>query len=400
MNPLPVALAELARSRVGAAAAIALVAVAAALGVALTAQERALREGSARAADSFDLLVGRRGSPTQLVLTAVYLQPAPLDLVPGETFRRIHGEPGAVWAAPLVFGDSYRGLPVVGSTADLVTAGGARPLAEGRVFQAMHEVVVGADARLPIGHAFAPAHGHGAGEGSVHEGFSYVVVGRMPRTGSPWDRSIVAPVEAVWRLHARPSGHAADVERVGPPWEGRDLPGASAVVVKPRTVADAYRLRSRYREGETMALFPAEVLVELYAILGDARDLLSLVALATQALVVAAVLLAVLAAEAQRRRQLGVLRALGAPRAYVFAVVWLDVTVLVAAGAVAGLVLGWAGALGASAMLQARTGVALTVTIGGHELALVGGLLVAGALLAVLPAWRSYRQPAASLLRA
>jgi putative ABC transport system permease protein len=288
----------------------------------------------------------------------------------------------------------------VGSSADFVTAGGTRPLREGRVFSAMREVVVGAEAPLRVGDAFAPTHGHPAGEGSVHEGFRYVVVGRMPRLGGPWDHAIVAPVEALWRLHARPTGHGAGVERVGPPWDGAELAGVSAIVVKPRSVADAYRLRARYREGETMAVFPAEVLVELYAMLGDARTLLSVFALATQALVIAAVLLAVFAAEATRRRQLGVLRALGASRVYVFVVVWLNVTAIVAAGAAGGLLLGWAGALGVSRLLQARTGVALPVAVGGQELALLAALIVLGILLAALPAWRSYRRPVSSLLRA
>jgi len=76
MNPLPVVLADLRRSRAGALAVASLIAVAVALGVAVSSQERALRAGSARAADPFDLLIGARGSATQLVLTTVYLQPA------------------------------------------------------------------------------------------------------------------------------------------------------------------------------------------------------------------------------------------------------------------------------------------------------------------------------------
>src|SRR5262249_59085616 len=100
-----------------------------------------------------------------------------------------------------------------------------------------------------------------------------------------WARPIVAPIEAPWRLHAPPTGHPDGDSRVGPPWEGPEIPGVAAVVVKPRSVADAYRLRARYRGGESLAVFPAEVLVELYATLGDARDLLRVMAVGTQGLV-------------------------------------------------------------------------------------------------------------------
>jgi len=399
INPLPVVFAELRRSRAGAAAAIALVAVAAALGVAITAQERALRQGSARAADSFDLLVGRRASPTQLVLATVYLQPDAIDLVSGETLKRLQAEPGAARVVPLVFGDSYRGQPVIGSSADFVTDGGRRPLAEGRVFTAMREVVVGSRVPIGLGESFAPTHGHVEDAELVHAGFTYVVVDRLPPLGTPWDRAILAPIEALWRVHARPTGHAPGIDRIGSPWDVDDATGASVIVVKPRSVADAYRLRARYREGDTMAVFPAEVLVELYGMLGDARRLLSVFTLLTQALVIAAVLLAVFAVEAQRRRQLGILRALGASRAYVFSVVWLHVTVLVGAGAVLGLLLGWLGAWGISRALAARTGLALAVAVERPEISLIAALIVVGALFAAWPAWRCYRRPASALLR-
>jgi putative ABC transport system permease protein len=399
INPLPVIFAELRRSRVGVGASIGLIAVAVALDVAVTAQERALRQGSARAADPFDLLVGRGGSPTQLVLATVYLRPDAIDLVSGETLARLQAEPGAARVVPLVFGDSYRDLPVVGASADFVTNGGQRPLAEGRVFTALREVVVGASVPLGVGESFEPNHGRVEGDITAHAGFTYLVVGRMPRLGTPWDRAIVAPVEALWRVHARPLGHHRGDARIGPPWEGSDLAGASVIVVKPRSVADAYGLRARYRGGETMAVFPGEVLVELYGTLGDARKLFSVFALVTQALVIAAVLLAVFAVEAQRRRQLGILRALGASRAYVFAVVWLHVMLLVGSGAMLGLVLGWLGALGISLGLAARTGLSLPVGIGQPELTLVAALMLAGAALAALPAWRCYRHPASTLLR-
>src|SRR5499426_2130576 len=125
MNPLPVVRAELRRAGVSTVAAITLIAIAVALGVAVTAQERALRVGSARAADPFDIVVGARGSPTQLVLSSIYLQPGGLELVPGEIVDRVMAERGVTWAAPLAFGDSYRGAPVVGTTTAYLTRGGA-----------------------------------------------------------------------------------------------------------------------------------------------------------------------------------------------------------------------------------------------------------------------------------
>jgi len=402
MNPVRLVFADMRRSLGGVMAVIVLVGVAVALGVAVTAQERALRQGSARAAEAFDLVVGARGSETQLILSTVYLQPALLELMPGGVLKRLAGEEGAVWVAPIVLGDSYEGLPIVGSTSDLITSGGKRRLDEGHMFVSRHEVVVGADVPLALGASFEPAHGlpgPRAESGDVHHGAPYVVVGRMARLGTPWDRAIVAPVEALWTVHARGTGHSAGSARIGPPWDAHEVSGVSAIVVRPRSVADAYRLRGRYRSDASMAVFPAEVLVAIYAILGDARDLLAIISLATQVLVLAAILLAVLASLSQRRRQLAVLRALGAPRAYLFLAVWIHVTVLIAAGAALGLLLGWAGTLGLSNALHAKTGMALPVAMTWSEAALTVGLVGLGAILALIPAWWSYRQPVAEALR-
>ena len=110
-------------------------------------------------------------------------------------------------------------------------------------------------------------------------------------------------------------------------------------------------------------------------------------------------LLAVFASLAQRRRQLGVLRALGASRRYVFMVVWLHASLLLMVGSGAGLLLGWIGAEVLSAVLRARTGIAVPVSISWAEIGLVVMLAAVSALLATLPSWLSYRQPVSSLLR-
>jgi putative ABC transport system permease protein len=407
LNPLPVVAADIRRSRSGFLAVVGLIAVAVALGVAVSAQERALRTGSARAADAFELLVGAPGSPTQLVLTSVYLQPAALPLVPATVLQRLQEEAGAAYVAPLAFGDRYRDHPVVGSTAAFVTLGGARTPAEGRVFAARHEVVVGADVGLRLSDRFAP--GHGVTSAKTEPGdkdsdrdrqhVEYVVVGRMPRTGTPWDRAIIAPVETVWGIRGLPTGHAEGVAQIGPPWDGPELAGVPAIVVKPRTAADAYKLRGKYRTDGTTALFPAEVLVDLYSLLGDARDLLAAISVATQALVIAAVLLAVFASLALRRRQLAILRALGASRWYVFAVVWTHVSLMIALGSALGLGLGWAGAAALSAVFSARTGIALSATLAGQELAMAAAVVVLGMLIAGIPSWSGCRQPVSAGLR-
>lgn len=413
-NPWPLALADLREHRAGAVAVALLVALAVALGVAVSAQERALRQGSAKAAERFTLLVGAPGSETQLVLSAVYLQTAALDLVPPAVLAELAREPTVRFASPLGFGDSYGGHPVVGVIPAFARhLAGGEP-AEGRLFRQLDEVIVGADVGLELGETFAPTHGHAAG-GERHEGFAYRVVGRLPRLGNPWDRAIVAAIESVWWVHALPVGHRLDeallypagaeepdwsAVPLGPPWDEAELPGAPAVVVEPASFAAGYQLRQKYRaRPETLAVFPAEVLVQLYRLLGDVRDLLAAVAVLTQVLVIGAVLLAVVASLAQRRRLIAVLRALGASRGFVVAAVWLSVALLLAAGAVLGLGLGWLAAHVLSWVFESRTAVALPVVLAGPEFRLVGTVVAIGLLLALVPALLAYRGSVAAALR-
>ncbi|MFT3960284.1 FtsX-like permease family protein [Propionivibrio sp.] len=406
MNPWPIVRADLRRNRLLAAATILLVALALATGIAVISQERALRQGSARAADDFDLLIGAPGSPTQLVLSTVFLQPQAIPLVNGDVLARAAASPGIAYAAPIAFGDHWRGHPIVGTTAAFALRGGTLKPSEGRMFARRGEAVVGAAVPLAIGAEITPQHGHGEhhdddedhdddddAHEAGHAGIRYAVVGRLPAKHTIWDAAVLVPVEDVWAIHGLADGHGAGDARIGPPWDAARLPGVPAIVVKPASVAGAYALRGAFRTPQSIALFPAEVLNELYAALGNVRDLMSLLAVAAQALVVAAVLMALLVGFLARRRQFAVLRAIGAGRAYVFAAIWIEVALLVGVGALLGLLLGYGSAAALSLWLQGKTGFAMQARLGLEEFVLAIGLVLAGALFAVLPAWQVFRRP-------
>jgi putative ABC transport system permease protein len=398
VNPLPLVLAELRRNPLGCAAVVALIAVAVALGIGATVQERALRLASARAADRFDLVVGAPGSPTQLVLTTVYLQPAALELLPEETLSQLAREPGVASVAPVAVTDSHRGYTIVGTTGAFAGAGGVD---EGRMFARAHEAVIGSAVQLALGGSILPAHGSPAEnvlEAHEHD-FALAIVGRLRATGTPWDRAILVPIEATWAMHEHDAAERSHAEDAALPWPPERWERVPAVVVKPRTVSDAYLLRAKYRGHGTVALFPAEVLNPLYRLLGDARDFVAWMALAFQALLVLAVLLVIVAVLASRRQSIGVLRAMGAPPAFVFLTVWLQAALLIAAGILVGAALGWGAGRALGAWLSASTGLTLDATPGVPEALLLLGLLLGGSLLAVLPSLAALRVSPVRLLR-
>lgn len=399
MNPWPVAWASFRRGWRTALAMALLVALATALGVGVGATERAVRRAAARAADAFDVVIGAPGGGTQLVLAAVYLQPDALPLMDGALLRRVMAEPEAAWASPIGFGDSWHGHPVVGVAPAFVTGGGTRAPAEGRAFAAEEEAVVGATVPLRLGDTLSPQHGlvELREGGHTHAEVSYRVVGRLPPTGTSWDGAILVPIESVWELHGLGNGHPEGAERVGPPWE--EPAGVPAVVVKPRSFAGAYQLRTRYRTAASTAVFPGEVLTGLFRTLGDMRALLSAMAVAACALVVAAVFLTFGALTAARAREHAVLRAIGASPAFLVLALWMELGLVLLAGVVGGTALGWLAAAGAGAALGRATGVAVTASPGWAEAALASSVLAAGLFAAALTAFLATRAAPGALLK-
>ncbi len=193
-------LADLRRLWLGGIVVVLLVALATALDVAVTLQERSLRLGSARAADKFDLVIGAAGSETQLILSSIFLQAAPLPLVDGAVLTKLAADPRVAWAAPVGFGDSFAGYPIVGTTMSLVsnTTSG---FAEGRMFALEGEAILGAAVDLSLGAEIKPMHGTAETGGHTHTEIAYKVVGKLQPTGTPWDRAILVPIQAVWHVH-------------------------------------------------------------------------------------------------------------------------------------------------------------------------------------------------------
>ncbi|MDR6590345.1 ABC transporter permease [Agrobacterium tumefaciens] len=472
-------LADLRRLWLGGIVVVLLVALATALGVAVTLQERALRLGSARAADKFDLVIGAAGSETQLILSSIFLQAAPLPLVDGAVLTKLAADPRVAWAAPVGFGDSFAGYPIVGTTTSLVsnTTSG---FAEGRMFALEGEAILGAAVDLSLGAEIKPMHGTAETGGHTHTEIAYKVVGKLQLTGTPWDRAILVPIQAVWHVHGlghdhghdegHEDGHAgahdeehhhgdghdhahegeehhedgdthaeseadhaeAAVQLVvsqgqkhalalGPATSahvesdhqggidadapivetfGEGAPGLPAILVKPKTIADAYRLRQEYRTGNTLGVFPGEVLTGLYATLGDAKMVLSAVAAGSQGLVAAALVLVTVIHVGQRRRQIGALRAFGAPRGSVFAIVWLELFLLVVLGVGIGFLVGLGAAHIGAQLFTAKSGVILPVGFTHEDLRLALFLLGFAAVLSAIPALLAYRQSPAAALRA
>ena len=434
-NPLPLAISELRRHIFGVVIIVLLIAVAVAFGIAVSASERALRQASARAADRFDLVIGAPGSSAQLILTTVYLQGAAIPLLADDVLPRLQRDQGVEYAAPIALGDSVDQYPVVGTSKDFVTDGSRIRLVEGRVFSTRSEAVVGAAVKLAVGETFQPMHGRAANQliDEHKHSFKFNVVGRLPKTGTAWDDAILVPIEAVWGIHTgalsgsqaephREQRHAAN-ELLGPLKASDDIKGVPAIVVRAKSPVDAYRLRAQYQylpaaksgryggnyggnyggdnsgASNTMAVFPAEVLVELYAVIGDMRKIMTAMSFATQLIVLLAVVLVIISALAQRRQSIAVLRAMGSPATFIFALVWIQGFFIIGLGAALGIVFGWVGSIILVNAFASNIGFNIAPTINHREWLLAASAVLAGSILTTIPSVIAWRQNNAAALR-
>nr|WP_272212760.1 FtsX-like permease family protein [Marinicella sp. W31]MDC2878676.1 FtsX-like permease family protein [Marinicella sp. W31] len=358
----------------------------------------------------------------------------------GDVLPALNEDPRVEWAAPIGFGDSYAGYPIVGTTTALIktTVPG---FSKGGIFDHESEAVVGSAVDLDVGAEIKPMHGTAETGGHTHTELVYHVSGKAEPTGTPWDRAILVPIQAVWHIHGLghdhdgehedhddeehvtgaddlhdshaaeeahhddhhdEGGHAHGADADTPldeHWHQGETPGLPAILVKPKSIADAYRLRQEYREADgTVAVFPAEVLTRLYATLGDARQVLTAIAVGAQILVAAALMLVTVIHVSQRRREIGALRAFGAPRGAVFTIVWLELFSLVALGILIGNIAGFVAARMISQSIMAGRGFDMPVGFAASDATGAVILVAAAAILSALPAFLAYRQsPAAAL---
>lgn len=399
---------------------ILLIAATTALSVAVNLQERALREGSAHAADKFDLIIGAPGSETQLVLSTVFLQASALSLLTPEQLKHIEQNPLVAWSSPVGFGDYYQGHPIVGVNQALLTLGNTRNLQQGRTFTHHNEAVVGARSGLAIGDHIVPMHGSiGDPNAHTHDSTTYTVVGILPEDGSVWDQAILVPIQSIWLVHDSKAHHdhqhdhqhdhskplrEHNHEHQAPAtWQDAiddsAQAGAPAVIIKPKSIAGAYQLRSQYRGNGTQAVFPGEVLVRLYSTLGDAKKLLTIIAIVTQILVALAVAVIIAIYLNQQQRHIAALRAFGAPRGRIFILVWSGLLAMIGIAIVAGAALGYTIAQVASRLISEQNGFVLPVHFTISDLKLLLILFAIAAVTLLIPSLRHYRSAPAETLR-
>ncbi|MHC4956109.1 MAG: FtsX-like permease family protein [Planctomycetota bacterium] len=376
------------------ALASALTAASLALGTALTVAVLLLAQ---RARGAFEetafgvqiLVAGNKGSRVDALLGTLYHTGRAPGRVALAYVDELKADRRVDYAIPFAVGDRVRGLPLVGTTGDLLDHFEPRPgesfVLDGRRFDAgPRYAVAGAATGFSIGDRFAPSHGGVEGD-RTHEHEVFEVVGTLASTGTAHDRAVWVNLPDF--LHLK--GHSGMERGAG------EVDAVSAVLVKAKSNSPAVLeplIRDINDGTEAQAIRPMLVVAELLALFGTARVVLQWVSWLVIGVAVVSVAVALYNAMAARGREIALLRGLGMPRRALVTVILMESVVLCVGGALAGLALGHVAAAVAAPWVEAAAGVRFEhgLLLPDEPLILLA-MAVAGAIAGALPAVRAYR---------
>ena len=361
---------------------------------------RGIREGFIAGASDYNLIVGAKGSPTQLVLNVVFRLDAPTPNIPLTTYLDLRRDPRVEAAVPVAMGDAYQGFRYVATTdayfAPAPWRQHAAPLAAGRLFAGgtvgapdnrtvlgqpvlgqtvLGEAVLGADVArrtgLRLGDRFY--------EGEEMAANPLTVVGVLGRAGTADDRAIFMSLATYWEMN-----ELARTAQVKP---------LTAVLVRPKRLSDLTALHRGFNLApDLQAALPTGVLLEVFNLLGLVEDVLVVVLSVVAAVVGLYLFVTMYHATLERRREIATMRALGARRITVLGIVLLESCAVAGLGGLVGIVGGHAAAYAGAYLLTVRGGpVAHAFTVGMLQAAALVVVVGLGALAGLVPALLAYR---------
>jgi putative ABC transport system permease protein len=368
---------------------------------------RDARESFAQSVSGTDLVVGARTSPVQLMLYSVFRIGEATSGMQWDSYKKLAAHPLVKWAIPLSLGDSHHGYSVVGTTADYFEhfrygGGVALAFTGGKPFGSIFESVVGAEVAERLGYRVGEriTLNHGGEVGHAEHGDKpFTVVGILARTGTPVDRSVHVPLEAIEAIHLDWQG-GAPITGVSIPAEHVrkfDLtPKAiTAVLVGLKSRAAVFRMQRVVNEypGEALVgVMPGVALAQLWQVVGIAERVLLAVSAMVVAVGLAGLVAVVLAGLNERRREIAILRSVGARPRDIFMLLMIEAVGITVVGALAGVALLGVLTLALAPLAAARYGLIIEPTfIAGGEGFLLAAVVAVGVLASLVPGYRAYR---------
>ncbi len=356
-----------------------------------------------------DLIVGARSGSIQLLLYSVFRIGNATNNVSWESYQHFANHRSVAWTIPLSLGDSHRGYRVLGTDHNYFQHykfANERPLsfAQGQAFDDIFEAVLGAEVAKALNYSLGQEIiiNHGLGKVGItqHKDKPFVVSGILAPTGTPVDQTIHVSLQGIEAIHIgwqngmpmRNLKITADQVRqleLQPKTITAFMVGLDSKLATFRVQRDV----NDYRAEPLLAVLPGVALQELWGLMSIAERALLIIAVFVVISGLIGMLTMLLASLNERRREMAILRSVGARPIHIFSLLVSEAGLLTILGAGLGVALLYSLLLIAQPLLESQVGLYIDITmLSSYDLQLIGFIIGAGFIIGLIPALRAYRQ--------
>lgn len=355
-----------------------------------------------------DLIVGARSGPTNLLLYSVFRIGNATNNVSWESYEEIAAFEEVAWSIPISLGDSHRGFRVMGTNTDYFEYyqyGQSQHLAfaQGQPFADVYDAVIGADVARTLGYQISEeiiiAHGLVSTEFSDHADKPFVITGILRKTGTPVDRTVHVSLEGIEAIHVDWQGGARSALQLS-------AEQARKMDLSPKTITafmvglnnriDTFRLQRKiteYSEEPLLAIIPGATLADLWQTISVFEQVLLVISGFVLIAGLLGMLTMLLSTLNERRREMAVLRAVGAHPYHILLLFVLETLFIVSIGYLLGMGVLYLLLVLMQPLLAETYGVNIAVTLpDAQQWLLFAVVLVLGLLVSFVPGWIAYRR--------
>lgn len=365
------------------------------------------REGFTNTITGTDLIVGAKGSPTNLLLYSIFHLGTPMENISWRSFQDISRRQDIAWSVPISLGDSHRSFRVVGTSQTFFKyykygASKALEFDQGHSFASPFEAVLGASVAAELGYQLETplVLSHGAGDGAAfykHEDSPFKAVGILKRTGTPIDRSIFVSLQGIEAIHEGwEDGAPGTKKKEHVEHNNYAIKEITAFLLRTESRIGTLHLQraiNEYADEPLLAIIPGVTLSELWLTLGYVEKSLAVISLLVVAIGMIGMLISIYNSLNERRREIAILRSLGASPADIFLTLMFESFIIALAGTALGLLFTHIGLQVGADWLQKEFSVNMDLPwMTKIEAWYLLGVLGLSLILGIIPAIRAYSQ--------
>ncbi|MCG8428451.1 MAG: ABC transporter permease [Chromatiales bacterium] len=356
-----------------------------------------------------DLIIGARSGPVQLLLYSVFHIGNATNNISWKSYEEIINHPSIAWSVPISLGDSHRGFRVIGTTTEYFqryhfSGGQSLELIEGKPFSDLYDTVLGAEVAEKLGYKLGDkiiiAHGAADVSFARHDDKPFQVAGILKRTGTPVDQAVHVSLEAIeaihvdWKSGAPIPGISISAEQTRKMALQPEVITAALIGLKSKIATfKVQRSVNDYRKEPLTAILPGVALSELWQLIGVAEKALLVISAFVVVVGLFGMLTALLTSLNERRREMAILRSIGARPGHIFVLIIGEAGFITLLGVGVGFTLLYLLLLVAQPIIETQIGIHIAIGApSSYELGLLGAVILAGFLAGIVPGYRAYKQ--------